>query len=76
MRQTTSSRTISPAFVHLLHDYLKWRGLDPLRILGEAPPDGSAQPTTGFPVTRWANLLQRASQALDDPPARPASVRC
>ena len=67
MGQATSSRTISPAFVRLLYDYVQSRGLNATRVLGEAPPAASAQPTTGFPMTRWVTLLQRASQALGDP---------
>lgn len=67
MAQATSSHTISPAFVRLLHDYLQSTGLDVRRVLSEHPPDISEPPAPGFPMTRWVELLQRASTQLDDP---------
>ncbi|MEO7066391.1 MAG: AraC family transcriptional regulator [Rhodanobacter sp.] len=67
MAKATASRTISPAFVRLLHDYLQSRGLDARRVLGEARPDESPEPVAGFPMRRWLKLLQRAAQHLDDP---------
>lgn len=63
----TSGRTISPAFVHLLYDYLQSLGLDAQRVLGEARPMESIEQTGGFPMLRWVELLQRASQHLGDP---------
>lgn len=67
MGKATSGQTISPAFVRLLHDYLRSLGLDARRVLGEARPDESAEQATGFPMARWVTLLQRASRQLDDP---------
>jgi AraC-like DNA-binding protein len=67
MRKVTSGRTISPAFVRLLHDYLQSLGLDGQRVLGEARADESPGLASGFPLTRWVRLLKRASQYLDDP---------
>ena len=67
MGKATSGQTISPAFVRLLHDYLRSLGLDARRVLGEARRDESAERTTGFPMARWVAMLQRASRHLDDP---------
>lgn len=67
MRKVASGRTVSPAFVRLLHDYLQSLGLNPRRVLGEARPDESPEHVVAFPMTRWVELLQRASQHLDDP---------
>lgn len=67
MAKATSDRTISPAFVRLLQDYLQSLGLDARHVLGEDSPSESAQPRAGFPMARWVDLLQHASQHLDDP---------
>ena len=67
MTRATANPTISRAFVHLLHGYLQSLGLNAQRVLAEALPDESADPTTGFPMARWLKLLQRAAQHVDDP---------
>lgn len=67
MGKATPGRTISPAFVRLLHDYLQSLGLNARRVLGEARPRESPALAAGFPMARWVTLLQLASQHLDDP---------
>ena len=67
MGTATSGRTISPAFVRLLHDYLQSLGFNARRVLGEARPDESPEQAAGFPMARWVTLLLRASRQLDDP---------
>ncbi|WEN13421.1 AraC family transcriptional regulator ligand-binding domain-containing protein [Rhodanobacter sp. AS-Z3] len=63
----TANRTISPAFVRLLHDYVQSLGLDAWRVLGEARPAESPEQAVGFPMAHWVELLRRASQHMDDP---------
>lgn len=62
MDKTLSGRTISSAFVRLLHEYLQARGADPQHVLGSPVPE-----TAGFPIARWVELLERAARHLDDP---------
>lgn len=55
------------SYVLLLYDYLADQELDPVALLGEAPPTTHAESPTRFPVARWKALLDRAAARLDDP---------
>lgn len=62
MDKPLSGRTISTAFVQLLHEYLQAQGADASHVLGDV-----ASETASFPLARWVGLLERAAQTLDDP---------
>lgn len=62
MDKPLSGRTISTAFVRLLHEYLNTQGADAQRVLGCSVPE-----TASFPIARWVELLERAAQHLHDP---------
>lgn len=53
-------------YVHLLFDYLDQQGLDAQATVGDTRPEAEGDSLGRFPVQRWAELLARASEALDD----------
>lgn len=61
MDKPLAGRTISTAFVRLLHEYLHAQGADAQRVLGGPVPE-----TAGFPIARWVELLERAARHLHD----------
>jgi len=57
--------TVPPSYVRLLFDYLRGRAIEPERLLCATEP--AAEDRRGYPVARWAELLARASEQLEDP---------
>jgi len=63
----TTRGAVPATYVRLLYEYLEARGLDAAALLGEPPPAATYRAYSGYPVERWARLLQTAATALDDP---------
>ncbi len=58
---------VSTAYVGLLFEFLRLRGLDPVVVLGEPWPDTRSDPLRRFPMSEWQRLLSRAQEVLQIP---------
>ncbi|AIY43380.1 Transcriptional regulator [Collimonas arenae] len=64
---TLASGFVSSAYVRVLFEYLKIRGIDASALLGLAEPEPVDHMLSRYPMQRWVSFLQTAAAHLEDP---------